>query len=249
MEKKMDNKNNNKNRNSEKGNVLFLILIAVALFAALSYAVTQSTRSGGGSTAREKSILSSASMTQGPTAMRTALIRMVLSGTDVSNLYFNSPASDFGGVSDTGTLVFHPEGGGAVFQQAPADFMTGSAQGTWFYNGHFEVPDIGTAGSGGNEIIAFLPGVSLGVCQQINEEFAISTTGCDDADTNGVPDLAAAATEGNIRDNFEDGDTFPTGDQDDLQGDNCTAFSGQPSGCFYDEDTEEAVFYSVLLER
>ena len=62
----------------EKGNVLFLILIAVALFAALSYAVTQSTRSGGGSADRERSILSSASLTQGPTALRTSLIRMVL---------------------------------------------------------------------------------------------------------------------------------------------------------------------------
>ena len=103
--------NNQIKRQSERGNVLFLILIAVALFAALSYVVTQSTRSGGGSTEREKNILSSAQMTQYPTALRTAIIRQVLGGVAIETVLFNAPGT-FG--ASTNLEVFHPSGGGAV---------------------------------------------------------------------------------------------------------------------------------------
>lgn len=234
-------------RQGENGNVLFLILIAVALFAALSYAVTQSTRSGSGTADKEKALLSSASMTQYPTAMRTAIIRMVLGGTDVSDMEFNSPAN-FGAVSDLTEAVFHPTGGGAVYQQAPADLMSGSSQGTWFFNANWDIVQIGIDGAGGNDLIAFLPGVSQKVCQQVNEELSISNTGCTSAD-GAVPDLNSGTTEANIRDNMDNTYTFPTADQEDLANAACTAFTGQPSGCFNDTDTGEYVFYSVLLER
>lgn len=64
--------------NNQSGNVLFLILIAVALFAALSYAVTQSTR-GGGNADDETSLISSASLTQYPASLKLSMLRLSIS--------------------------------------------------------------------------------------------------------------------------------------------------------------------------
>ncbi len=87
---------NKTDRNGESGNVLFLILIAVALFAALSYAVTQSSRSGGGDAASETNLINSSTITQYPAGIRTALVRMIVSsGVTADELSFNTP-SDFG---------------------------------------------------------------------------------------------------------------------------------------------------------
>lgn len=233
-------------RNGEKGNVLFLILIAVALFAALSYAVTQSTRSGGGSTEKEKAILSGASLTQHPTAIRTGLIRMVLGGVDVSDIKFNAP-SLFGSLQST-ELVFHPNGGGAVYQFAPADVMRGLGQGTWHFNANFDLPNIGTDGPGGNDIIAFLPGITQAVCRRVNDEFSISPAGCTSNDGL-VPDVDASITEANIIEDMDDTYTFPVGDQEDLENATCEVFAGQATGCFYDAANSRYTFYSVLLER
>lgn len=253
MEKKMKQGKQlkqNEYRKSEQGNVLFLILIAVALFAALSYAVTQSTRSGGGSAEKEKSVLSGASLVQYPAALRTSLIRMILNGTSVDNLEFNVP-SDFGNLTSNAVGVFHPDGGAAVYQKAPAEVMANSTQADWKYNGSFEIPQIGIASGGGNDIIAFLPNVSKTVCSQINKQVGIVTTGCTMTDGS-IPDIdGASVTESNFDVNMDNTYTLPTTDQEDIAGigGSCAAFAGQPTGCFNDTVSGEYVIYSVLLER
>ena len=65
--------------NNSNGNALFLILIAVALFAALSYAVTQSGR-GGGSIDRETAELNAAQIVQYMGAMQSAVQKLQLYG-------------------------------------------------------------------------------------------------------------------------------------------------------------------------
>lgn len=233
-------------KQAESGNVLFLILIAVALFAALSYVVTQSTRSGGGSAEREKNVLSSAQMTQYPTALRTSVIRLVLGGVSIDNVKFNPPTSFSG---STFREVFHPSGGGATFQTAPASLMSSGLEGTWTFNGEFYVPEIGIDTAGGNDIIAFLAGVSSGICKQLNEELNVDDTGCTASPTTGVPQAAVAVTSADIAKTMGTAYTLPGGPGVALQCAAGTAFTRQPSGCFYDLAGTQYVFYSVILER
>ncbi len=230
-------------KHHESGNVLFLILIAVALFAALSYAVTQSTRSGSGSTEREGAALNSATITQHPTALRTAVVRMVLGGLAAEEVGFETPsATDFNDGSSS-QRAFHPLGGAAVYQTAPDDAVVSGFNGRWYINYNFEVPEIGqdgaTAGTSANELIAFLPGVSSGICSRINEEFMGSTT---------IP--ALNATNASIQDDHEVGETIPA-DEDLDPGSN--EFDGQPTGCFEDSDlnggSSAYIVFSVILER
>lgn len=238
----------------QRGNVLFLILIAVALFAALSYAVTQSTRSGGGSTERETSILSGAAMTQYPAGLRTSVVRMVLGGVDVTQLEFDPPSAILS--ANDRVSVFHPRGGGAVFQLAPATLMANNSAGTWFYNANWDVPDIGLSDNAdGNDLIAFLPGVTRAVCNAVNDEINFFADIADCTSTDGiVPDIDSSLDESKIRENIQidsGGVGFPNTDQEDLENASasCTAFIAQPAGCFYDATNDEYVYYSVLLER
>lgn len=247
-----------KQMNRESGNVLFLILIAVALFAALSYAVTQSTRSGAGSTDREQSLLGSASLTQYPTALRTSVVRMLLAGLDVKDLLFAAPAG-FTTISNQHLLVFHPDGGGAVYQQAPVDVMASGGVGTWSHNMNFAIPGIGRTATPATaataDLIAFLPGVNDPSCARVNTQMGVNTTagGCV-PNYYGIPSITISDVN-HIRDNQEE-EPLPTVIVAPVGGNlNCPnaaetgAFTGKATGCFNGGTGLGNVFYSVIIER
>ncbi|MCC6598604.1 MAG: hypothetical protein IT559_07435 [Alphaproteobacteria bacterium] len=251
----------NRGRERESGNVLFLILIAVALFAALSYAVTQSSRSGGGDANSEKSLVNSAQITQYPASVRTSLVRMMVSNGTSADIMNFDPPTDFATTctASPAPCVFHPSGGGATYVTAPAEVMASAAQGTWYFSSTYQVQDIGTtvASNAGNEIIAFLVGVSPSVCKKLNTQLGIGAT--DDTDANGVGDAGIAVAN------------IPTSAMGQISGnlgiDGYVAaqvidgpdFAGQPFGCVdFDDATNDTnsstadgalVYYHVLIER
>ena len=231
-------------RLSEAGNVLFLILIAVVLFAALSYAVTQSSRSGGGGADGEANLVNSAQITQYPASVRTSIVRMIISGIDVTQLEFNPP-SDFGSLTDNSFGVFHPSGGGATHVTAPAAVTASGSQAQWIFTSDYAIENIGTTA---NDIIAFLPGIGAAICARLNTELGIGAT--DDTDSDGIGIGATTVpVDANTMDNGNTGIGAAAAAPGTLiDGD----FSTQPFGC-YDSaatgSTDTLVYYHVLVER
>lgn len=243
----------NESMKNESGNVLFLILIAVALFAALSYAVTSSSRGGGDDASSETNLINSSTITQYPAGVRTTILRMQISdGITPSELEFNPPSAfndcqTVGGVVGV-NCVFHPDGGGAIFSQGPADVMVSGTQTSWAFNSENQIQDIGRS-SGANatasattaDIIAFLVGIREGVCARINTELGISgipvetttitvTNGMVNADGSTPPGIAASGTGPTI-------------------GSDITALDGQPYGCFQNGTSGPYVYYHALIEQ
>ncbi len=225
-------------RTSEKGNVLFLILIAVALFAALSYAVTQSTRSGGGDASKETNLVNAAGITQYPASVKTAITRMVVSNaTDPDSLLFNPPStfSAFTTTYPATNGVFHPTGGGATYADAPASVMQSNGAGTWHFNGENQFTNIGTSGAmstSNADVSAFLSGVKKAVCDSIHTKLGIpltyaTLTGIDLSSDMNVADPNIDAGGGTIA---------------------STELTGQPQGCFQ-QPANNYVYYHVLVER
>jgi hypothetical protein len=177
----MIDKNKILEQNGQKGNALFLILIAVALFAALSYAVTQSGR-GGGTIDRETAMIAASQITQYPSTLRTAITRMVIAGTTTGTLQFFVDADDAtaqGGYTYTAEdNIFASTGGGSVRQTPPSN--VGATVDDWVYldvlhasNGYY-ITGIGTdTDVDGRDVIAALAGISKTVCEQINKGLGI----------------------------------------------------------------------------
>lgn len=228
---------------AERGNVLFLILIAVALFAALSYAVTQSSRSGGGDASSETNLVDSAQITQYPASVRTAIIRqMVSKSVLVGDLEFNSP-SDYGDCTGTPptACVFHPSGGGATFTPAPGSVTTSGSPQSWVFNGENEINLVGTTAGGdaptstSAEIIAFLPNVKSAICQKINTQLGIAA-GAIPAETN--LDVTVQMTDGVGLVSAANGGTI---------GADVASLDGQGFGCFSQGGVN--YYFHVLIEQ
>ncbi len=170
---------------SAKGNALFLILIAVALFAALSYAVTQSGR-GGGSIQWEQTAIHAAQVLQYMqyvkhsydrirVALNAAQVRFsVPDATEASRVYTGSAFT-------TGTAVglYDADGGGAQYEKVPPSWQEPAYAGysdTLSYT--VQALEVGGAelGSAAADEFMILKYLTKGICEEINQRTTGSRT-------------------------------------------------------------------------
>lgn len=132
------------------GNALFLILIAVALFAALSYAITQSGR-GGGNISKETTQLLASEILQYAAQIEQAVMRVQVinncTDTQISFLYDwngdgqtrNDQSADHANTSSPPSLgcgVFADNGGQAYWMPRPSKLTSADTERDYRLNGN-----------------------------------------------------------------------------------------------------------------
>ncbi|MBL4589884.1 MAG: hypothetical protein JKY11_07405 [Alphaproteobacteria bacterium] len=164
-----------------QGNVLFLILIAVALFAALSYAVTQSTR-GGGNAGDEKTGIHAAQIIQYAGSIATAIQRIQVSGRyTINEVDFQTPGSNNTNCTVDDCRVFNSNRYGVPYVPPKIEWLTpdnGDAYWGEYRAANFPVDGVGiTGGAGDSELAWRLAAVKEDICIAINEKLGVTSGG------------------------------------------------------------------------
>lgn len=182
-----------RSRGDERGNILFLILLAVVLFAALSYAVTQSMRGGDNDATKENADLMAAQIIQYATNVEQAILRMRLSNncSDTQISFQNDIVTGYtNGAAPASCRVFDANGGGLAWETPPAkalvDVATANAlgragvgYGAYSISSQTSLTGIGLADTGnsgvGKDLLLGLPYVSDAVCAAVNKQLGLGT--------------------------------------------------------------------------
>lgn len=155
--------------NGSRGSALFLILIGIAIFAALAYAVTESLRVSEGVSkglSEDRAKLEMSSVMNFMQAVKSGFQQMKLNGRDPQAITFEAPGDAGYGVAPHDLKLFHPEGGNVTFTPVweTIDDTSEATATDW----SFVRNTIDGLGGTGTETIAALVRVPQKLCEQIN---------------------------------------------------------------------------------
>lgn len=162
------------------GNALFLILIAIALFGALSYAVTN-VSTGAKNTSGENTSLKTNDLLEYAGALKAG-VNLVYTHNNVSesDIRFAHPDLDAGygtyASLEAKQLVFDKEGGGVVLKPVDTSILDSTYSGVagygkYLFTGTLAVKDVG---SNLPELLVVVPFLSQQACAEINRKIGVN---------------------------------------------------------------------------
>lgn len=230
--------------NAQSGNVLFYILIAVALLAALTFAVSQSGRGTSSNITEDRARLYASEILEFANTMSAAVSQLRLRGVENTELCFDHADwgvndYDHAGCTDNVNRIFHIDGAGVAWQNAPSEAMDAGASpdNLWYIYGDNEVENVGsTCGAAAcADLILVVDELSEIVCRQLNALLSVT-----DADT--APPTDTDIGETRYVGAFGYAETIG----DEAGG---VDLAGQTSGCFNNTTGSRYTFYKVLIAR
>ncbi|HAJ90149.1 MAG TPA: hypothetical protein DCM27_03920 [Rhodospirillaceae bacterium] len=219
----------------QNGSALFMILIAVALFAALSYALSQQRDSGRALSSEKIKLLASDVIDMGQ-KMSETVAQMRLRNITLSKLSFEN-ASVTGYTNPACTVdackIFAYAGGGRDWETPAPDINNGV---NWGYTGNLSVQNVGTSDA---DLIAILPNISLVICNQLNKMLGIT----------GAPSVISAVVADQYIGNFSASPVNLTSASIDGKDAACVQLSAPSGTALVGPFTTPYAYYQVLSAR
>jgi hypothetical protein len=225
---------------NERGNVMFYILIAVALLAALIFAVGQSGRGSIQQVNDEKAKLLASEIIEYANNVSTAFAQLRLRGCKLEEMSFeNDTIGGYANASaptDRTCNIFDPAGGGITFIGPPVQALDGVSTMPLFTI-ELEIDGVSTTcGNSGCSDMVMVSGPLLqNVCVQLNNSLSVGDK--DDPPVNVAAEFATGLTKyvGNLGHEFAIGTS--------------TNIYGKLAACVQDTDDNKFYFYKVLASR
>jgi len=238
--------------NNESGNVLFYIFIAIALIAALSFAVSDGSNTTSGQITDEKAKLAASEIIAYGDVLANAVGQLRLRGCTETQISFeNNIEAGYENPSapaDETCNVFSINGGGVNFETLAQDILDTSESANTFYgHWHFDanhcVANVGTYNDSAcleseTDLVTTVHYLQKSVCVAINDLLGVENPSSN-------PPIENSSHSGRFT-----GPYSPAGNI--LLGNEALELVGQKAGCYQDNtgySDEAYIFYRTLVAR
>lgn len=221
-----------KRATAQAGSAFFVILIAIFMFAALSYAVFRSSRSSESLMSGEQARIAAEEIISIASSVNKAVQTLRLRGCAETQLSFYAPEEPWHNnplaPTDKTCHIYDSNGGNVNYTYAAPNWVEEADENSWIFTSERGVTDIGTPNG---ELIMVMQDLKPQICDAINNILRIENT-TEEYISN------AYGFEGQY-----DPVTVYIGDEAG------SGFRGQSMGCMRPQDHEYGDFYAVLLAR